>query len=106
MAAPAKHGKDAATHHAAHRIGYGRFRVTLPRSRLLRIGLGMALIVGGCLGFLPILGFWMLPLGLGVLSIDIPPVRRFRRRARVWWGRSAWPARLSRAMKAIFRKPK
>ena len=52
-----------------------------------RLALGFALIVGGLLGFLPILGFWMLPLGLVVLSVDVPVVRRYRRRLELWWGR-------------------
>ncbi len=60
---------------------------SLPRTRGLRIGLGIALVVGGMFGLLPVLGFWMVPLGLAVLSIDIPWVRRQRRRLVVWWGR-------------------
>ena len=52
----------------------------LPRSRLARIGVGVALIIGGILGFLPVLGFWMIPLGVVILSQDIPAVRRFRRK--------------------------
>ena len=59
----------------------------LPRSRLLRIGLGVALIVCGLLGFLPVLGFWMIPLGFLVLSVDLPIVRRWRRQITVWWHR-------------------
>jgi purine-cytosine permease-like protein len=59
----------------------------LPASRAARIALGGALIVGGIAGFLPILGFWMLPLGLLVLSVDLAIVRRHRRRAAVWWAR-------------------
>ena len=42
----------------------------------VRFVLGLFLIVGGFLGFLPILGFWMLPLGLGFVALDIPPLRR------------------------------
>jgi hypothetical protein len=61
--------------------------IPLPRSRPLRIGAGTALIVLGLFGFLPILGFWMLPLGLLVLSYDIPLVRRLRRRIVLWWKR-------------------
>ncbi len=57
----------------------------MPRSRLGRIATGSALVVGGTLGFLPILGFWMVPLGLIVLSHDLPAVRRRRRRLAVWW---------------------
>ena len=34
---------------------------------ILRLPLGLLLIAGGFLGFLPILGFWMIPLGLLIL---------------------------------------
>jgi hypothetical protein len=50
---------------------------------LLRIPIGILLVVGGFLGFLPVLGFWMVPVGVAVLSVDIPVVRRFRRNATV-----------------------
>ncbi len=55
--------------------------------RILRVIIGILLVLGGILGFLPILGFWMIPLGLMVLSYDLPIVRRWRRRLEVWWGR-------------------
>lgn len=38
--------------------------------------LGLALIAGGVFGFLPILGFWMIPLGGAMIALDIPPLRR------------------------------
>jgi hypothetical protein len=66
---------------------FGKRRIALPASRVVRIALGIVLVVGGTLGFLPILGFWMVPLGLLVLSVDLPVVRRLRRRVEVWWGR-------------------
>jgi hypothetical protein len=69
------------------RLNFGRFSIPIPASRPLRVILGSLLVLGGFLGFLPILGFWMIPLGLLVLSIDIPAVRRLRRRLEVWWGR-------------------
>ena len=47
-----------------------------PGMHLVRLPLGLVLIVGGLLGFLPILGFWMLPLGLVILALDIPVLRR------------------------------
>jgi len=56
----------------------------LPRSRFLRISLGLAFILMGCLGFLPVVGFWMIPVGLVILSVDSPLVRRLRRRSEVW----------------------
>jgi hypothetical protein len=67
------------------KLGNGHFH--LPRSRIFRLIIGVALILGGLLGFLPILGFWMIPLGLLILSVDLPIVRRLRRRLEVWWGR-------------------
>lgn len=32
-------------------------------------------MVGGVLGFLPVLGFWMLPLGMALIALDLPPTR-------------------------------
>jgi hypothetical protein len=72
---------------AKTRLKFGRFSVPIPSSRPLRIALGIGLCIGGLLGFLPILGFWMIPLGLMVLSIDLAPVRRFRRRLEARWAR-------------------
>ncbi|MEX3009224.1 hypothetical protein [Hoeflea sp. TYP-13] len=60
--------------------------IKLPRSQLLRMGLGGLLVVGGILGFLPVLGFWMIPLGLLILSHDLPMVRRWRRKLAVRFG--------------------
>ncbi|HVZ28455.1 MAG TPA: hypothetical protein VG798_07335 [Rhizomicrobium sp.] len=59
----------------------------LPKSRLLRILMGVLLILLGAFGFLPILGFWMIPLGLLVLSADFAAARRLRRRMAVAWER-------------------
>jgi hypothetical protein len=43
-----------------------------PSSRLLRIPLAILLVVGGVFSFLPILGLWMLPLGLLLIAQDVP----------------------------------
>jgi hypothetical protein len=43
-----------------------------PSSRLVRIPLASLLVVGGVLSFLPILGLWMLPLGLLLIAQDVP----------------------------------
>ncbi|WP_243368206.1 hypothetical protein [Microvirga solisilvae] len=69
------------------KVAFGGRHIALPRSKALRIGLGVALMIGGLAGFLPILGFWMVPLGLLVLSFDLPAARRLRRRTVVWWER-------------------
>ncbi len=37
---------------------------------------GLLAMVGGILGFLPILGFWMLPVGVALIALDVPPLRR------------------------------
>jgi hypothetical protein len=51
-------------------------RLRRPEARWLRIPSGLILIGGGFLGFLPVLGFWMLPLGLLLLAQDVPMVKR------------------------------
>jgi hypothetical protein len=57
----------------------------IPQSRLARIIVGINLVFLGMLGFLPVLGFWMIPLGLLILSIDIAFVRRLRRRMIIYY---------------------
>tara|TARA_Y100000815_G_scaffold14654_1_gene12742 strand:+ start:26505 stop:26789 length:285 start_codon:yes stop_codon:yes gene_type:complete len=61
--------------------------VPMPATRPGRIALGSALVIGGALGFLPVVGFWMLPLGLLVLAQDVPRIRRWRRNLVVRWER-------------------
>ncbi|HWA04033.1 MAG TPA: hypothetical protein VG819_10960 [Rhizomicrobium sp.] len=70
-----------------HKLRFGGHSIRLPRSRLGRIALGIGLLIGGMLWFLPVLGLWMLPLGIMVLSIDFHPLRRLRRRFDTRWGR-------------------
>jgi hypothetical protein len=71
----------------AHKIRIFDRHFHLPQSKAVRIGIGILLVIGGFIGFLPVLGFWMIPLGLLVLSIDLPIVRRWRRQLTVWWHR-------------------
>jgi len=77
------------------KVRFGKFSFELPKSRPARVGLGVGLVLGGGLfGFLPVLGYWMVPVGLVVLATDSPPIRRFNRRTAVkvvgWWrGRRA-----------------
>jgi hypothetical protein len=66
-------------------IKIGSYSWTLPDNAPARIVIGVLLVLGGFLGFLPILGFWMVPLGLAVLSYDIPRVRLFRQKVMTWW---------------------
>ncbi|MEZ5559812.1 MAG: hypothetical protein R3E86_14870 [Pseudomonadales bacterium] len=41
----------------------------------IRSLLGIMLMVGGVFGFLPILGFWMFPLGVAFVALDVPSAR-------------------------------
>ena len=47
-----------------------------PSSRLMRIPLAVLLIAGGIFSFLPVLGLWMLPLGLLLFAQDIPMLQK------------------------------
>lgn len=46
------------------------------RASILRIPVSLLLIAGGIFSFLPGLGIWMLPLGLLLLAVDVPVLRR------------------------------
>jgi hypothetical protein len=51
-------------------------RILKPGAVWVRVPVAICLIPGGMLGFLPVLGLWMLPLGLLMLSVDVPILRR------------------------------
>ena len=38
--------------------------------------LGIPLVLVSPFGFLPVLGFWMLPVGLGLIALEVPVLRR------------------------------
>jgi hypothetical protein len=65
---------------------FGR-EIPMPASRVGRIVLGILFVFFGLLGFLPVLGFWMVPVGLLILSQDLAVVRRWRRRFSVWYAK-------------------
>jgi hypothetical protein len=69
------------------KVSFAGRKISVPGHPLLRLLLGAALVVGGFLGFLPVLGFWMVPLGLIILSIDLPMALRLKRRIDVALGR-------------------
>ncbi len=43
---------------------------------VVRVPVAVALILGGVFSFLPLLGAWMLPLGLLLLAVDVPILRK------------------------------
>jgi hypothetical protein len=71
--------------------GMGRFVRWLrkPSSRWVRIPAALLLVAGGFVGFLPVLGFWMSPLGLVLIAQDLPflrgPIARL-----INWGITRW----------------
>jgi hypothetical protein len=79
------------------KLRFGKRHVNLPGSPVVRMGLGILLVLCGFVGFLPVLGFWMVPLGLLILSVDLPSVRRFRRRMEVRCGRWMQKRRAAKA---------
>jgi hypothetical protein len=66
----------------------GRFlrRLREPSSRWVRIPVGIVLIGGGVFSFLPVLGLWMVPLGLLLIAQDVPFLRGPIARTLVWAG--------------------
>jgi hypothetical protein len=55
-----------------------------PSSRWARIPAGVLLMIGGVFAILPVLGLWMLPLGMVLLAEDVPPLRRITDRCLAW----------------------
>ena len=62
-----------------------------PSRRWLRLGAAVLLILGACLAILPIFGLWILPLGLALMSDDIPrlkvPLEKLSRGIERLWAR-------------------
>jgi hypothetical protein len=53
-------------------------------NQALRVTVAILFIIGGLLWFLPILGLWMLPVGLVILFARSPAYWRLRRRYVGW----------------------
>ncbi len=72
---------DRAERHLPGLFGEWLGHLRHPSASWVRVPLGVLLILGGLLGFLPVLGFWMLPLGVALLSLDVAMLRRPTARA-------------------------
>jgi hypothetical protein len=55
-----------------------------PSSFAVRLVVALLLIVGGFFSFLPILGLWMLPLGLLFIAQDVPLLQKPLVKALTW----------------------
>jgi hypothetical protein len=75
---------DKLVHRLPPRIGDAVSYLLKPSSRWVRIPSGALLVVGGVLSFLPVLGIWMLPLGLALLAEDVPALRSSRAKVLDW----------------------
>jgi hypothetical protein len=71
-------------------VRIGKRRIRVPKRRGTRLALGLALMIRG---LIPPLGFIALPAAMVILAIDIPLLRRWRRRSTVWLGRRRRPKR-------------
>src|SRR5215472_10764229 len=69
---------DRLQNHIPSWVGLNLKRLRGERAIWVRVPTGVALIGAGVLGFLPlpIVGIWMLPVGLALLAHDIPTMRR------------------------------
>ncbi len=65
-------------------LGRGIRRLRHPKARLVRVPAGLFLTLGGIFSFLPALGIWMLPLGLLLLAVDVPPLQKPVGRSTIW----------------------
>ncbi len=83
---------DAMERAAPRRIRPAIRAIQSRRALPVRVPAGLLLLLGGLLSFLPVLGLWMLPMGLLLLAVDLPPLRgpisaaiiRVRRRWAKW----------------------
>ena len=75
---------DALVHRLPPRLAGTVTYLLQPSSRWVRIPSGALLVVGGVLSFLPVLGIWMLPLGLALLAEDVPALRSSRSKVFDW----------------------
>lgn len=50
-------------------------RLMAPHLVLLRVPMAILFILGGFFWFLPVVGLWMLPIGLLLLAVDLPMLR-------------------------------
>lgn len=74
-----------------------------PSASLLRLPLAVLFIIGGIFSFLPVLGVWMLPLGIVLIAVDVPLVRRWV--VTTWpWMESRWRLR-SRRKRQRWQRP-
>jgi hypothetical protein len=83
---------NALARHLPRPLGRALAHARRPGATVLRVSVATLLIVGGVFGALPILGFWMIPLGLALLAQDLPCLRPSMTRALAFVN-AHWPGR-------------
>lgn len=74
-----------------------------PSSMWVRVPLALLLVVGGVFSFLPVLGLWMLPLGLVLIAQDVPLLQKPMSQLLGWMERK-WRARQQAKANAVARR--
>lgn len=74
------------------RLAGKSLRYLTDSSPWVRVPPAVALTLAGVFGFMPLVGFWMIPLGLVLLAQDVPALRPPLARGLNWLDRK-WPAR-------------
>jgi hypothetical protein len=70
-----------------------------PARRRGRLPVGILCVIGGLFWFLPVIGIWLLPLGLVLIAYDVPRLRHPVARMMIWLEsrcialRARWPRR-------------
>ncbi len=79
--------RDALVARLPERLGRWVIWLLAAERRTLRIIAGFLFVLGGFFSFLPLLGIWMLPLGVVLLAEDIPLFRGLSARLFAWMAR-------------------
>lgn len=67
---------DGLEHETPDRVSRAIRWLRDPGSRWIRLPLGLALVAAGFFGFLPVIGFEFIPLGLLLIAQDVPFLRK------------------------------
>jgi hypothetical protein len=76
-----------------------------PSSIWVRIPLALFLILGGIFSFLPVLGIWMLPLGLLLFAQDVPWLQPPLARMLAWVERKLIERQRAKRVKNAVKEP-
>jgi hypothetical protein len=74
------------------RFAGASLRYLVDSSPWVRVPPALGLVVGGTFGFLPVLAFWMVPIGLVLPAQDMPPLRGPIAKA-IHWADRKWPGK-------------